>query len=109
MEEEEKQKFLFYLENLTPKYRKRLLLKLNNNYKSNIRNKTKKYMKEHNITFNKCIMCGEDFYIEIHHIDYSKPYIISPLCMKCHRNQHSKNPKKIKIINLEDMVINNGK
>ena len=105
MSEEEKKNFILYLENLTPKYRKNLLSKLQRNYKSNIRNKTKKFMKEHNISFNKCIMCGEDFYIEIHHIDYTKPYIISPLCIKCHRNQHSNNPKKIKTINLEDMVV----
>ena len=105
MNEEEKQKFMLYLENLTPKYRKRLLAKLQANYKSNVRNKTKKYMKEHNIKFDKCIVCGENFYIEIHHIDYTKPYIISPLCIKCHRNQHGKNPKKIKIINLENMVV----
>lgn len=105
MSEEERQKFILYLESLTPKYRKNLLARLQNNYKSNVRNKTKKYMKEHNISFDKCIMCGEDFYIEIHHIDYEKPYIISPLCMKCHRNQHSKNPKTIKIINLENMVM----
>ena len=108
MEDEEKKKFLLYLENLTPEYRKRLLKKLYVSYKNNVRSKTKKYMKDHNISFNKCIMCGEDFYIEIHHIDYTKPYIISPLCMKCHRNQHSKNPRKIKIINLENMEIKDG-
>ena len=109
MEESEKEKFLLYLENLTPAYRKRLLLRLQNNYKSNVRNKTKKFMEENNISFDRCIMCGEDSYIEIHHIDYSKPYIVSPLCIKCHRNQHSKNPKQIKIMNLEDMVMKNGK
>ena len=108
MEDEEKKKFLLYLENLTPEYRKRLLKKLYVSYKNNVRSKTKKYMKDHNISFNKCIMCGEDFYIEIHHIDYTKPYIISPLCMKCHRNQHSKNPRKIKIINLENMERKDG-
>lgn len=63
MSEEEKQKFILYLENLTPKYRKKLLVKLQANYKSNVRNKTKKYMKEHDVNFDKCIMCGEDFYI----------------------------------------------
>ena len=105
MNEDEKEKFILYLENLTPRYRKSLLAKLHRNYKSNVRNKTKKYMKEHNINFDKCIMCGNDSYIEIHHIDYTKPYIVSPLCMKCHRNQHSKNPKSIRIINLKDMVM----
>ena len=108
MDNEEKRQFLIYLENLTPAYRKRLLKRLQSNYKSNVRNKTKKYMTEHNINFDKCIMCEENSYIEIHHIDYSKPYIISPLCMKCHRNQHSKKPKEIKIINLEDMVMSNA-
>lgn len=105
MGDEEKRKFLTYLENLTPAYRKRLLNRLQKNYKSNVRNKTKKYMKEHNIKFNQCIMCGEESYIEIHHINYSEPYIVSPLCIRCHRKQHSKSPEKIKIINLEKMVM----
>ena len=105
MQQQEKENFLIYLNALTSEYRKRLLKKLKANYKSNVRGKTKKYMKEHNIIFNECSMCGEKYYIEIHHIDYEKPYIVSPLCIKCHRKQHSKRKdNNIPVVDLEAMV-----
>lgn len=104
MEQEEKDEFLHYLEALTPEYRYKLLQRMRRNFKSGVRHKTKKFMEEHNIEFNECAMCGDKTYIEIHHIDYDKPYIVSPLCMKCHRRQHSKDKRKIIIINLEEFI-----
>lgn len=104
MEQEEKDEFIHYIEALTPEYREKLLKRMRRNFKSGVRNKTKKFMEENNIVFDECIMCGSKNCIEIHHIDYDKPFIISPLCFKCHRKQHSKNKTQIIIINLEEYI-----
>jgi hypothetical protein len=37
-----------------------------------------------------CAMCGSNENIEIHHIDYSKPMLITFLCRNCHMIIHGR-------------------
>lgn len=49
-----------------------------------------------------CSKCGIKGKIQAHHEDYSKPFEITWLCMKCHRGVHKKKeleiPNQIKLI-----------
>lgn len=104
MDEKEKQKFIYLLEQYTPKHRKKLMQKMQMSFKNKVRAITRKFVKEHNIEINKCSNCGNDYYIEFHHKDYEHPYIVAPLCKTCHGLQHSNNPPQIKFIDLEKLV-----
>lgn len=71
-------------------------------YKSNCRSVTKKYMRDNNISFCECKICGAKGYIEIHHVDYDYPNLIIPLCFYCHKKQHSKNAVNVECVDLYD-------
>ena len=101
MEKEEIEEFIDLLKKHTPEYRKKLLKKLRNSYKSSYRNITRKYIKENNIKLDMCVSCGCSYYgVEIHHLNYENPYLVSPLCKSCHGEQHRIKNEEIPYINL---------
>lgn len=101
MEDREIEEFITLLKAHTPEYRKKLLKKMKSSYKSRFRNITRKYIKEHNIKLEICANCGCGWYIEIHHLNYENPYLVSPLCKTCHGEQHRLNNEEIPYINLQ--------
>lgn len=104
MKEKEIEIISKYYDGLTEENQKKYIKKIERLYKQNVRQKTKKYMLDNNISFNKCCLCGNDFFIEIHHLDYNNPYLVLPLCIKCHRKQHKKKTYEIKGIDLRSVA-----
>lgn len=99
--EEEIQEIVEILKTYQPEYITKLLKKLRQSSKSRFRSITRKYIKEQGIKFEICADCGCNGYIEIHHLNYTNPYIISPLCKTCHGAQHRKQNKEIWFVNLK--------
>ena len=90
--------FIELLKYCTPEYKR----KIKNVCKGNFRNITRRYMREHNIKLDMCANCGCSYYkVEIHHLNYRNPYLVSPLCKTCHGEQHQLNNKEIPYINLQ--------
>lgn len=66
--------------------------------------RTRNYLKAHNISFSKCQKCWTEWKIELHHPSYEsndmRSYIV-PLCRGCHRDieQHPEEcPKPINLL-----------
>lgn len=55
----------------------------------NIHNKTRAYVKKHNIKHDTCCVCWSNSKIELHHPDYSKWNEICIVCSWCHKEIHS--------------------
>lgn len=100
---EEEKRLVFLFNKYGEKQKKKIMKRFEVHYKTQTRHITKKYMKENNISFTKCEVCGKDTYIEIHHTDYENPYLIIPLCLDCHMRQHSKKALNLAAIDIRNL------
>lgn len=94
----------YYFSKLSDKLKNKFMKKIKSSYKQSIRKQTRDYIKKNNIEFKCCAICGDEFYVENHHVDYEKPYLIVPLCVACHAKQHSKKAIEVIPINLLEVV-----
>ncbi len=91
----------------TSEYHKKNPNILKKSYKNYIRKYPEKYIAHQiihseiikgnleNINKVKCSKCGKQA-INYHHPDYSKPYLVIPLCKSCHNLVHEELTQKIK-------------
>lgn len=98
------EELIFLFNKYTEKQQINILRRFKQHYKNQTRSRTRKYLKEKSITFTKCLCCRQEDTIEIHHVDYENPYLIIPLCFKCHKRQHSKEKQNLVPINLLEYV-----
>lgn len=53
-----------------------------------VHRKTTRFIKKYNLRPNECSICGKEWKIIAHHIDYSKWYEVVFCCLSCHRFIH---------------------
>lgn len=64
-----------------------------NKNKFNAKEELRKYALRAGIKLKFCCNCSSSENVDMHHYDYSNPFLFIPLCKKCHGKLHSEERK----------------